>query len=326
MEDYRYNSAVYTSLAANDFLITVVTNNHFEKGAYTNTTIEPIDNFRELSLNAATGKKYGEIGYQVDLPDIQLFSSMLEGYNISTGRYKDLKPLECIKAYNTDFVSSRRNLFLITKNSSNTTNNNTVLDMIRISSNDPAPASWICTEYGPWKSDWCDTNRPIANLTSGLPWRVGLTTGEVVDIARCKSEVTDEKCKVQFSLEIMIIVICCNLVKAYCMITAVVRSHEPTLVTLGDAVESFLRAPDPTTKGMCFADREFIRGEWKHWWRTRPRKWKQKGLQRWWTSVGRAKWVTCYFFCLSAIFYLAVALVYGMQKDGQVWSMDFKSM
>ena len=118
MEDYRYNSAVYTSLAANDFLITVVTNNHFEKGVYTNTTIEPIDRFRDLSLNAATGKKYGDPGYQADLSDIQLFSNMLEGYNISSGRYKDLKPLECIKAYNTNFVSNYRNLFLITKNSS----------------------------------------------------------------------------------------------------------------------------------------------------------------------------------------------------------------
>ena len=317
---------MYTSLAANDFLITVVTNNHFEKGAYTNTNIEPIDNFRNLSLNTATGKKYGETGYQTDSPDIQLFSSMLEGYNISTGRYKDLKPVECIKAYNTNFVSNYRNLFLITKNSSSATNNNTVLDMNRISSNGTAPTNWICTEYGPRKSDWCDTNRPVANLTSGLPWRVRLTTGEVVDIAGCKSEVTDEKCKIQFSLGIMIVVICCNLVKACCMITVVVRSEEPTLVTLGDAVDSFLRAPDPTTKGMCFADREFIKGEWKHGWRTRPRKWKQKGLQRWWTSVGRARWVACYFFCLSNIFYLAMFLVTGMQDDGLVWNMDFKSM
>ena len=319
---------MYTSLAANDFFITVVTNNHFEKGAYTNTSTVPIDNFRDLSLNAATGKKYGDSGYQADIPNIQLFSRMFEGYNISSGRYKDLKPLECTKAYNTYFVSNHRNLFLITKNSSNATHNNTVLDMIRISSGGNSPTSWMCTDSDPSnpKSARCDTNRPVANLTIGLPWRMNFSTAGVVDIAGCKSEITDEKCKVQFSLEIMIVVICCNLVKACCMITAVVRSQEPTLVTLGDAVDSFLRSPDPTTKGMCFADREFIKGEWKHGWRTRPRKWKQKGLQRWWTSVGRAGWVACYFFCLSNIFYLAMFLATSMESDGQVWSMDFKSM
>ncbi|PUU72168.1 hypothetical protein B9Z19DRAFT_1172619 [Tuber borchii] len=322
-----YNSAVYTSLAANDFLITIVTNNHFEKGSYTNTTIA-IGNFRDLSPNAATGKKYGEIGYQADLPEIQLFSSILEGYNVSTEIYKDLKPLECAKAYNTDFVSNNRNLFLITKNSSNATHNNTILDMIRINSNGTAPTSWMCTDSDPsgLKSAWCDTNKPVANLTSGLPWRMNFSTAGVVDIAGCKSEITDEKCKVEFSLEIMIVVICCNLVKACCMITAVVRSQEPTLVTLGDAVDSFLRAPDPTTKGMCFADREFIKGEWKHEWKTRPRKWKKKGLQRWWTSVGRTRWVTCYFFCLLNIFYLAGFLATSIQSDRQIWSMDLKSM
>ena len=319
---------MYTSLAANDFLITVVTNNHFDKGAYTNTTISPINNFRDLSLNAATGKKYGDSGYQADLPNIQLFSSMLEGHNTTNGRYKDLKPLECTKAYNTYFVSNLRNLFLITKNSSNTTNNNTVLDMIPISSHDTAPTSWMCTDSDPSNqmSAQCDTNKPVTNLTIGLPWRMNFSTAGVVDIAGCKSEIADGKCKVQFSLEIMIVVICCNLVKACCMITAVVRSHEPTLVTLGDAVDSFLRAPDSTTKGMCFADREFIKGEWKHGWRTRPRKWKQKGSQRWWTSAGRVRWVTCYFFCLSNIFFLAMFLESGMKSDGQVWSMDFKSM
>ncbi|PUU77994.1 hypothetical protein B9Z19DRAFT_1127485 [Tuber borchii] len=82
-----YNSAVYTSLAANDFLITVVSNNHFEPGTYTNTSTWRIIPFQDLSLNTTTGKRYGDIGYQTNSSKIQLFSSMLEGLNASTQGY-----------------------------------------------------------------------------------------------------------------------------------------------------------------------------------------------------------------------------------------------
>ncbi|PUU77975.1 hypothetical protein B9Z19DRAFT_1127455 [Tuber borchii] len=112
----------------------------------------------------------------------------------------------------------------------------------------PSPSSWMCNYnevgvhqiYESTKSS-CNPSELTSNATRGLPWRVELTTWEEVEIGGCKSERTSEKCKVQFSLGIMIVVICCSLVKACCMVIAVVRSREPTLVTLGDAVDSFWR-------------------------------------------------------------------------------------
>ena len=56
------------------------------------------------------------------------------------------------------------------------------------------------------------------------------------------------------------------------MIIRVVRSREPTLVTLGDAIDSFLRIPDPTTMGICFAHRRFIEKEWKRGSRAGPQR------------------------------------------------------
>ena len=304
-----------------------MTNNHFEKGPYQNTTIAPIDKFKPLLLNVTAGKHYGEIEYQQDLPKIQLFISMLEGYNTSTERYKDLTPLECLRAYSSDFVSNHRNLFLITKHSSNTTHNNTILNMTISAANALLPSGWRSNyDLNASLVKGYDPSDLPANLTRGLPWQVNLTTTGVVEIAGCKSEITDEKCKVQFSLGIMIIVICCNFVKACCMITAVVRSREPTLVTLGDAIDSFLRVPDSTTKGMCFADRQYIAREWKFGRRARPTKWEKNGAQRWWTSAGGGRWVTCYIFFSIYIFYMAMFLATSIQEDRQVWSMDLKSM
>ena len=102
---------MHTSLAANDYLITFVTRNHFQPGAYTNTT-EMDSWFGKMSHNTTTGKNYDDIGYQTDSHDMQQFISMLEGGNGSTPNYEDLTPSECIRLYSTDFVSDRRNLFI----------------------------------------------------------------------------------------------------------------------------------------------------------------------------------------------------------------------
>ena len=254
------------------------------------------------------------------------------GYDTSTQSYEDHTPSECTKLYNTDFVSNHRNLFLITKHSSNTTHNNTLLDMIHVSSDVASPSSWMCNYnevrlrqiYKPVGSS-CNPSELTSNVTRGLPWRVNLTTWQEVEIIGCKSERTAEKCKVQFSLGIMIVVIFCNFVKACCMVMAVVRSHEPTLVTLGDAVDSFLEIPDPTTREICFADRRFIKRDWRRGW-AGPRQWKQKGVQRWWASVSGSRWMGCSCFCLMIIYVAGALLQTGMEHDGLYWSTDLKSL
>ena len=78
MEDCRYNSAVYTSLATNDFFMVYVASNHFDPGAYSNTT-EVAFELGVMSRNATTGKEYGDIGYQTNSHDIKQFIRLLEG-------------------------------------------------------------------------------------------------------------------------------------------------------------------------------------------------------------------------------------------------------
>ena len=317
MEDSRYNSAVYTSLASNRFFVALVAINHFDSGVYLNTTNFNSD-FLEASRNATTGKEYGDIGYQTNSHEIQQFISMLEGYNTSTSSYEDLTPSRCANLYNKAFVSGRRNVFVITNYTSNATFNNTLMDLftshvhvVRYST-----ARFPCLDSTGLPVG-CDMAWLSSMAANKLPWVLMLSTGEMVEVTGCKSEITDEKCKVQFSLGIMIAVICCNLVKACAMIMTLVRSREPTLVTLGDAIDSFLRIPDPTTMGICFADRRFIDREWKRRWRTGPRQWKQKGVQRWWTSVSKTRWITCNFFFAITIIVSAVLLLLGIKWDGK---------
>ena len=305
---------MFTSIAANSFIATVVTNDHFEP--------EPHSNLTEIPDWMIRGTR-----------SFALFSSALEDYNANIDNYEDLTPSECIKLYNAVFMSSHRHLFLITKLSSNTTHNKTRLGMILVPGDGASQSNLLCSYYRASQEHRysggrfsCNPSELTSNVASGLPWWVKLTTGEEVEIGGCKSERTPEKCKVQFSLEIMIVVICCNFVKACCMVTAVIRSREPTLVTLGDAIDSFLRVPDQTTIGMCFADRTFIEREWRRGCRTEPRQWKQKEVKRWWTSVSSTRWIICNFFCLIIVIAAGVSLRLGMVLEGQYWNTDIKSM
>ena len=115
---------MYTSLAANEFFVIMVTKNHFEPGTYTNTSTLRLSELQAASRNATTGKEYGDIGYQTDSHDIQLFGSMLEGHITGAQSYDDLTPSQCTTLYNKDFVSSHRNLFLIANYTEDSMHNN----------------------------------------------------------------------------------------------------------------------------------------------------------------------------------------------------------
>ncbi|KAG0635406.1 hypothetical protein HOY80DRAFT_927241 [Tuber brumale] len=322
-----YNSVVYNSIGAKDFLVTLVTNNHFEQAPYSNITEEVFGFYQELYK--ATNLTVFTIDGQARL------ASMLEGYNTSPQDYEDLTPHDCAKLYNTDLMSGHGNLFLITKHSSNATHNNTLLNINYVTAVGVSPSSWMCGYdlappgdiYSPIIGHRCNPSDLVSNVANGVPWRMPLSTGGEVEISGCKSERTpeSEKCRVQFSVGVMIAVICCNLVKACSMVMAVVRSREPTLVTLGDAMDSFLRIPDSTTIGMCSADRRFIKREWRHG-RAGPRRWKKKAVQRWWTSVSKTRWITCNLFCSIAIVAAGVFLRMGIVQEGVYWNTDVISI
>ncbi|PWW73704.1 hypothetical protein C7212DRAFT_365968 [Tuber magnatum] len=248
---------------------------------------------------------------QADHYEVPLLSSVLQGYNTKAQSYEDLTLSKCIEAYSTGFLSSHRNLFLITKHSSNTTYNNTILRTMKVEGANTLPGSWICAGYS---LDFmtvlsslsaCDANAQASPVAKGLPWQVTVVGGDEVEISGCKSEKTAENAS---------------------MVIAIARSREPTLVTLGDALQSFLRIPDPTTIGMCFADQRFVKRERRSVLRTVPGQWKYKRVRRWWTSASKTRWITCNLLCLTVIILGGWLLRSGMERDGEYFQTDIISI
>ena len=116
------------------------------------------------------------------------------------------------------------------------------------------------------------------------------STGSTVEIDYCLSKKVQESCTVEFSVAIMIAVIVANAIKACCMLYTLRIQRANPLVTLGDAVQSFLTDNDATTANRCLADRsKFPDHEW-----VKPQgiTWASQRY-RWFSGASKTRWFTC---------------------------------
>ncbi len=72
----------------------------------------------------------------------------------------------------------------------------------------------------------------------------------------CLAERTEQQCSFNGNLPIVLVVVVCNAVKAIIMLIVAVKLTGSPLITIGDAIESFLDRPDETTKGVCLLNRD----------------------------------------------------------------------
>jgi hypothetical protein len=170
-----------------------------------------------------------------------------------------LEPEECISAYSVDFQTKYGSVVLI---SSNFTASDTRIDLL---GSQPVPVPresftpWVCS---------CATScsSALARVRDGADWVTGAYT-----IDYCLAESTPGKCTLEYSLPLAIVVICANMVKTVLIGLAVLLVRGNPLLTVGDAVASFLRSPDDTTLGSCllpsrmvvFSRRDDARGQWR---------------------------------------------------------------
>lgn len=168
-----------------------------------------------------------------------------------------LNNADCIAAYGGSMVTNHANLLVI----ANTSYDQAVDPLLRVSSmyGTEGP-SWICestTNIG----KYCNVPKKVDNAqdwttmgTTSLGWddltdycSVYPNTDYAVEY--CLAQRTPEMCSIGVAVSILIAVLICNVIKVCCLFwTWRMLSLHP-LVTIGDAVASFLGQPDPTTRG-----------------------------------------------------------------------------
>lgn len=143
------------------------------------------------------------------------------------------------------------------------------------------------------------------NISLHLPFGTASLNGaQYFNVSTCYSETSMDQCKIKFSLPIMILVIICNVAKASCMALTVWHLRRAPLVTLGDAIASFLDNPDPITKDLCLITKEDI--ENNVWNRPRKPKMWNPVSKRYLYAGNSRRWIIVNFLFLMCSFVLLV--------------------
>ena len=178
------------------------------------------------------------------------------------GDFEVLTNKDCIIRYGKDFVEDRRNVIVVVKNPPS---NNGSLFKVALNefpekiSTEYNAFSWICDSPDLVnQTGACCENEfgfiPCSKMTRKLLDMADQWESGGYEVASCLSELAESECHLHFSLILMAVVLGFNILKVIGIAYVAFRLGEAPLVTVGDALQSFIRHPDRTSEGMCLAN------------------------------------------------------------------------
>jgi hypothetical protein len=184
-----------------------------------------------------------------------------------------LEPAACINSYATEFLNTRRNLVVVVFRNEKSRNDSSVQEVVSNTFNFTIqkpdafdPYRWICdTGDGDHRYDFDKSEMKSDSRCSSKVSKVKTYSNmwhwQEWDIDYCLSEPVEGKCSLNFSLSTIVVVIICNVGKSLLMFFVAFRIKDDPLVTIGDAVDSFLNSNDPTTEGMCLISKKALEAD-----------------------------------------------------------------
>jgi hypothetical protein len=278
-----FNSVVFTNLQANNYAV-VPTTEPWLQGA-------PYDQSSFLHFNES---RLATIKELINLYKPNLTDQIRQEDGNMVPRYQELSTAECFERYNVQFLSNIGNLYLV--QASPAVWRNPDVDVVvfnrsgeftwhnRVEYENTKPEERGDSETRDLRSQ--DMNFPHLSMPynyNSNGWRCPSHIKNTCDVENehevpldrslwqpyerpvkhCLIEQVPESCQVQFAFPFAILVIVCNVIKATCMALLLFKFRKYTpLVTIGDAVASFLEHPDPETRGRCLYSRRLIEKGW----------------------------------------------------------------
>ena len=278
-----YNSVVFSTLASHEYSAYIVTEGFLDGDPYNS------------SSTALDGYPQGPFG-QTGPNDTD---ARLDYLLANTNSLRRMNNKACLSAYSQDIISQYGDVLLV---SSQGDANNSVLELFP--DNSPGFSS-----TGSPQTDW--TDRLTKTSKGGKQWSV-----DGKDILYCLAQTEDEHCKLQFSVGMMFVVVVCNAVKVASMLwIAKKRDDLEPLTTIGDAVASFLDAPDKATLDHCLADSKSFRTP-RSWNATTTRFTPTKKAPRWFTAVRPGRWIATNTVCFLTLSGVLGLLLLGVNASG----------
>lgn len=227
--------------------------------------------------------------YELDIRPKTL--SELQKIQQQSVNYTKLSPKDCISAYSTPFLSTRKTLFLVTDFPSSAYGSLLAVGGYADFAVNQNRLSWMCNRtYIDCISDTFVCREVLPKLLANADdWRPFAFRGSP-RVQFCLSETVPETCSLQFSLAIILVVIISNLGKTLIMAFTLFKISWQPLITVGDGIASFLVEPDMTTKNACLLTTntaEVLKSS--SWFKF---KWTSKKI-RWFQSSSLCRWLIC---------------------------------
>ncbi|KAI9769198.1 MAG: hypothetical protein M1840_004327 [Geoglossum simile] len=227
---------------------------------------------------------------------------------------------ELLRRYSAKFVNRNRHVIIVTNH--HTLGNNSVI---------AGGATDIILGY---QSDWlCMFSdeilcRPEKIDLSRRTWTAAMRGEEPVGVAYGLIEKIEMPCRLCYSRTILIAVCICNLIKALVLSWALTCYSQHPLVTVGDAIASYLRNPDAGARACTLGFRQYRNSFIKP--RMVPRRYEARSYRQWSSgSIRRWFWTNC--ACSAALItvgsLLAAAIGSGWGTSGApiatLWNLGF---
>lgn len=205
---------------------------------------------------------------------------------------------ECLNDYSTTFQSSRGALLLVSTGDVNTddawgqyyaTGGSLIFGF-----------NWMCLTYSTLAGPPCDE---LINEIKAAPldWRP-----DGFPLQQCYSQQTEEHCKLLFSNPLCWVVTTINLLKCILMLfVAFGDDKETPLLTVGDAVASFMQEEDTSTENMCLARKARIK---KQNWDKIAVPYDAKPRRKF-AAASLTRWITC----ISLFVFGLCCMVFGLR-------------
>lgn len=238
-----YNSTFYAAIATNDYNVLYATEDFFKGGQY---DASRFPDSKQLNVSA------------IQLQSSDAFNNRSQN-TIFDSKYVQRSNIECMKDYSEDFVTEYRNVIAVVHNDN--TSQNISGSLLSVYANDVPSKdqlnstydafAWICNRHDITVPDG---EKPCREISRDLQATAGTWNAGGYSVAYCMiEELSTQDCHLHFAPHFMGPVVVMNIIKCIVAFYVAFRFRDTPLVTLGDAIESFIKHPDPCTRGMCLA-------------------------------------------------------------------------
>ncbi|KAI0407008.1 hypothetical protein F4802DRAFT_612639 [Xylaria palmicola] len=316
-----FNSAVFQSLASNDYTVAVVKESFLSGAGW--------------HLSTAERNRLGDHGWDVEFwgvhdPPGQSYQDIVEGMqkDVMNGTYEHKNVSECFTLYEDYWATRQGNVVVVAKNEPGDDDSLLLYTFVVPRYDNYAKNLWAASNGTGKSVAFSPSPPPITTIYLGPPH---------YEASYClvqNATSSPNRCRLQYSTHILQAVSSLNFVKLVALFFvwntrtrerrrrrvkseewgAVAEDEENDLAqreavlsTLGDAISSFMRDPDETTRNMCLATkhdflqkRPFLNRRRQEKSSPGPREWEMS-RRRWMSAVTRLQIVSLVFLYIAFI-------------------------